>query len=304
MRRIAHHRGYGQRSKVPINHRRNPSEHLEQRLHPFAQARRGILSQVDRAHQAERDRHRHGDQRADHHGAPEQRDRAVIGSVAWSGDRHRIGRPMRAKQEVSRADDLEEPHGFKQQRGDNSEGGENRHHRGEQQAHPHRAFNPGAGGKLRGQPPIAEGCASKAEQQRDGYPAITEQPDRAAERFDQRKRIVVESGAAVPAGECPAFRQNCIALDPEGGEIGRRRAGRNLRQDQARADCRPDQCEQQRRNQRPQCYVPGMVNRQRMDLLGAGALECPGPRTRRQPANQAESEDQQKWNGWRHVRLV
>ena len=53
-----------------------PGENLQQRLHHAAQPRAGILGQEDRAHQPERDRDDHRDDRADEDRAPEQRHRA------------------------------------------------------------------------------------------------------------------------------------------------------------------------------------------------------------------------------------
>ena len=58
---VADDRRHGQRGEVAVDHGRHAGEDLEQRLGHGAHARRGILGQVDRAHQAERDGDDHRD---------------------------------------------------------------------------------------------------------------------------------------------------------------------------------------------------------------------------------------------------
>ncbi len=83
---------------VPGSFDVNAGEHFEDRLHPFARLGPGILCQIDRAHESERDGDDHGYDCADEDRAPEQRDRAERSAGVLLGDDLRA--PVGAEQEI------------------------------------------------------------------------------------------------------------------------------------------------------------------------------------------------------------
>ena len=181
--------------------------------------------------------------------------------------------------------------------------GDDRDQRGEQQHRHHRAFHPRARGEIGAQPEEPERATGKAEQQRGGQPDPAEQPQRVAERLDQRGSALVKDPRGAPLGHRQRLGQHGIALHPERRERGGCRVRQHLADDQLRGDARPDDREQQRRDRGPQRDVPAMVPGQRMQSLARGPLERPRARPRRQPPDKPQPEGKEDQDGWRGHRF-
>ena len=143
----------------------------------------------------------------------------------------------------------------------------------------------------------ADGCRHSQQ----GHPRADQAivPERAAERFDQRPRRGIEHRSSLAHGHGLGLGKDAVALETEGRQLRGRGAGQHLVQREARRNTRPDQGEEQRRDHGPQRPVPGMISGKRMGpRAGSRADEGAGPGACRQPADQAEPENEQDRCDW------
>ena len=258
------------------------------------------MREVDRAHQPQRDRHGHRDDRADIDRAPEQRDCAERAAVGRAGA-HRVRGPVCAEQEIDRRHHSEKAHGFEHKAGNDADRGQDRDQRGyEQHAHD-RPLNPCTCGEIRAQAQEREGTAGKGNHQRDDEANGVIARKRGSVGFDKAFRLAVEHRAGCTGGHRTGLAHHRLALEPESGECRSRRIRQHRLEHEARADRIPQQREQQGRHGDPQTDVPGVEIGQRVDPPARCRLaEGPGPRASRQPANKTQPEGQKEQNAWRH----
>jgi len=253
------------------------------------------LCQIDRAHQAERDGDDHCDNRTDENGAPEQGNRAKSGFAPGSG--HSLGIPFGTEQKIDRRNHGEKPGGFKNQRKENADGGNNRDQRCEQQQQHRHTLDlcprPQLGLDLE---PGIDAARKNQKQRRDRTDHLIIS-DGIAIGFDHRLGKRVERIDLIAIGDGARFRQDCrpgkaVLRQLSGGRTGQRSVGNQRRTDKA-----PDDHEKGCRNNGPQGDIPAMIAGQGMQHrarilatgLQAGRLEAT-----KEPGHQAQTNYEKK----------